>query len=74
MPKFELSKDKPSGIIISQNSKSVSVTVPVGGSKSESGELKLTNQYGNSTSFSLDDHGFEVLWSALWEFVKNRQH
>ncbi len=74
MPKFELPKGaNPSSVIISQNSKTVSVIFPAG-SKSESGELKLTNQYGNSISFALDDHGFDEFWSALWEFVKDRQH
>lgn len=36
--------------------------------------LEVTNEYGNSASFSIDARGFDDLWSQLWQFVKDRQH
>ena len=69
MAKFELSKEEQAGIIVSQDNKSLVIS-----GWSDSGELSLTNQYGNSVSFVLDEHGFGEVWSALWEFVKDRQH
>lgn len=66
MAKFETKK---TGITVSQNGKSFSIS-----GSAKSGELALTNEYGNSISFPLDDQGFDQLWSAIWEFVKDRQH
>ena len=70
MPKFEVLKGSDAGMAISQEAK----TLLISSGKEARGELKLTNQYGNSASFALDERGFDELWSMLWEFVKERQH
>lgn len=36
--------------------------------------LTVTNEYGNSASYPIDAHSFGVLWSQLWQFVKDSQH
>lgn len=36
--------------------------------------LEVTNEYGNSVSYLLDERGFDGLWSQLWQFVKDSQH
>lgn len=36
--------------------------------------LEVTNEYGNSVSYSMDERGFDGLWSQLWQFVKDSQH
>ena len=36
--------------------------------------LIVTNEYGNSTSYVIDMHSFDALWSQLWQFVKDSQH
>ncbi len=69
MAKFEVLKSG-AGIAMSQGSRSLSIS----SNGQTLGEIKLTNQYGNSISFALDDRGFDELWAALWEFVKDRQH
>ncbi|MEO9295785.1 MAG: hypothetical protein ABI347_09325 [Nitrososphaera sp.] len=38
------------------------------------GTLTVTNEYGNSTQYLIEDHSFESLWSQLWQFVKESQH
>ncbi len=36
--------------------------------------LQVTNEYGNSVSYELDDRQFDGLWSNLWQYVKDNQH
>ena len=54
------------GLVASVGEKSLSL--------SKNNVLQLTNEYGNSVTYTIDAGSFEGLWSALWEFVKDRQH
>lgn len=54
------------GLVLSVGEKSLSL--------SKNNVLQLTNEYGNSVTYTIDAGSFEGLWSALWEFVKDRQH
>lgn len=54
------------GVVVSVGEKSLSL--------SKGNVLQLTNEYGNSVAYTIDAGSFEGLWSALWEFVKDRQH
>ena len=54
------------GVVVSVGEKSLSL--------SKNNVLQLTNEYGNSVTYTLDASGFEGLWSELWQFVKDRQH
>jgi hypothetical protein len=36
--------------------------------------MSLTNEYGNSVSYSMDGNQFDGLFSELWRFVKESQH
>ena len=54
------------GLVVSVGEKSLSL--------SKNNVLQLTNEYGNSVTYTIDAGSFEGLWSALWEFVKDRQH
>lgn len=54
------------GLVVSVGEKSLSL--------SKNNVLQLTNEYGNAVTYTLDAGSFEGLWSALWEFVKDRQH
>jgi hypothetical protein len=36
--------------------------------------IKLTNEYGNTISYSIDANQFDSLFGSLWQFVKDSQH
>ena len=38
------------------------------------GVLTITNEYGNSAQYQIEEHNFDGLWSQLWQFVKDSQH
>jgi hypothetical protein len=58
------------GATISSNGKSVSITNDDGGRAL----LTVTNEYGNSAVYPIEEHSFDGLWSQLWQFVKDNQH
>ena len=53
------------GVTVSAGDRSLSI---------KDGALTVTNEYGNSAEYRIEDHSFESLWSQLWQFVKDSQH
>jgi hypothetical protein len=54
------------GVTVSAGARSISI---------RDGALTVTNEYGNSAQYQIQDHhNFDGLWSQLWQFVKDSQH
>ena len=66
LPTLKVTK---TGAIISQGKKTIAVEAQGGVTA-----LNLTNDYGNSVSYSITENQFDSLFAALWQFVKDSQH
>jgi hypothetical protein len=65
-PALRLSK---TGASIAHAKKIISIGVEQGMTT-----IKLTNEYGNAISYSVDANQFDSLFASLWQFVKESQH
>ncbi len=52
-------------VLISAEDRSISIS---------DSTFAITNEYGNSVSYEINPHSFDMLWSQLWQFVKDSQH
>lgn len=65
-PALNLTK---TGASITHAKKTIAIVV-----EKDTATIKLTNEYGNTISYSIDANQFGSLFGSLWQFIKDSQH